>query len=283
MNTTLSGFGIHRSFFCNLPPQLCDLPESDMCYDFRWLLMCYGFRCLFKSTQNCRCSMVCLPTFALVWIFGITPFPHAVVPPVQTPFKCLHAAQQIARASFSNISVCFLYTFLSVLSCERDYTWVRNLLHSPVGFWLQHLSSVYLVSLVSHTHSVSHYQPLVVHDTAISASTHALRRLKGGSSLCVLQLLCVYLSFSGSTCLFFFLEKVIIFSDIGNLCWRCYNEYKKQHSVFLFLSVSDLWLSVISVMVFSVFHQSNFSHQYDNIIAYRSWYTDEDMMQEVNT
>lgn len=103
-------------------------------------------------------------------------------------------------------------------------------------------------------------------------------------------LLCVYFSFfvciylsQARLAFFFSLEKVIIFSGIGNACWRCFNEYKKQHSVFLFLSVSDLWLSVISVMVFSVFHQSNFSHQYDNIIAYRSWYTDKDVMQEVNT
>lgn len=37
-----------------------------------------------------------------------------------------------------------------------------------------------------------------------------------------------------------------------------------------------------SVIVFSVAHQSKFSHQYDNMIAYTSCYTDRNV-QEVNS
>lgn len=63
--------------------------------------------------------------------------PHTVVPLVlvQTPFKCFHIDQQIATASDerSATSVSVSCAFLSVLSCECVYTWVRNLLQSFSG------------------------------------------------------------------------------------------------------------------------------------------------------
>jgi len=88
-----------------------------------------------KSTQTNTYSMVC-SVFTQVRIFGITLFPHTVVPPVllQTPFKCFHIDQQIATASdeCSATPVSVSWTILPAMSWECDYTCVRNL-HSFSG------------------------------------------------------------------------------------------------------------------------------------------------------
>lgn len=175
-----------------------------------------------KSAETNRYSVVCSPTFAQVWIFGITPLPHTVVLPtlVQTPFKCFHLDQQIAKASDEcwATPVSVSCPFLSVLSCECDYAWVRNLLPSfsglKVAVW--HVSRLWSAI---HMLSCSHFWGVIQQSQQARMACEDLSR---GVS----QLLRVYWSFSGLTCLFS-LEKVMIFNEVENMCWGCFNEYRK--------------------------------------------------------
>lgn len=231
-----------------------------------------------KSTQTDRYSMVC-STFAQVQIFGITPFPHTVVPPilVQTPFKCFHIDQQITAASDECLatSVSVSCVFLPVLSCECDYTWVRNLLHS--------FSRLMVVAY--------QYSVCCIFDQPYTCCLAATSGVWYSTLSKDAWLAKTYLEDCPSFFVFIYLSRARLassawkkwcFSMMSETCVEDALMNVENNIVFLFPNVSNLWSPVISVMVFSVFHQSNFSHQYDNIIAYRSCYTDKDV-QEVNT
>lgn len=175
MKTTSSAFGIHRSsLLCDLPLQVGGIPKSDVCCNY-----IFSIKWVFQGTQASGLfySVVC-STFAEVWLFGITQYPHAVVPSilVQTPLKRFHANQQIVTAPgwvFSNTVVCFLYLSL----CFELWMWL-HLSKKPSSQFQQaydcSMSVVYLLSLINHT--CAFLQPFLVCDTAISVSTHGLLR-----------------------------------------------------------------------------------------------------------
>lgn len=173
MKTTLSAFGIHRSsLLCDLPLQAGGVPKSDIScnyiFSIRWVFqehtsqwpLCGLFHlCIGMTLWNnpistcCTSSNSCSDTFKT--------------------FSCWPANCHIPRWVFSNTVVCFLY----LPFCYELWMWL-HLGRKPSSQFQQaydcRMSAVYLLSLISHTHAF--LQPLLVCDTAISASTRGLLR-----------------------------------------------------------------------------------------------------------
>lgn len=135
--------------------------------------------------------------------------------------KHFHAKQQIVTAPEECSATLWSVscTFLSVLSCECEYTWVRNLLHSFSMLMITACHSVSFVSDQPHTCFLAAtsgvwYSNLSEHTWVAKMYLEEYPRF----------FVFVYLSQPLES--LFSLAKLMIFSSVGNMCLGCFNEYR---------------------------------------------------------